>query len=97
MILCILDLLILIWDIVIIVHDFVTKTVGCGTLSLMAVALWLLVTIILNLKNDIENRVKRRRIKISKLCDRKCEDCKFDHKCSDKVEVTEYRYGGKIE
>ena len=96
MILCILDLLILIWDIVIIVHAFVTKTVGCGTLSLMAVALWLLVIIILNLKNDTGNRVKRRRIKISKLCDRKCEECKFDHKCSDKVEVTEYRYGGKI-
>ena len=97
MILCILDLLILIWDIVLIVHAFVTKNVEYDTLLIMAVALWLLVTIILNLKNDIENPVKRRRIKISKLCDRKCEECKFDHKCSDKVEVTEYRYGGKIE
>jgi len=96
MVFCILDLFILIWDIVIIVQAFVTKTVGCETLSFMAVALWLLVIIILNLKSNIENPVKRRRIKISKLCDRKCEECKFDRKCSEKVEVTEYRYGGKI-
>lgn len=96
MILCILDLLILILDIVLIVHAFVTKNVIWTTWSLMAVALWLLVIIIINLKNDTGNRVKRRRIKISKLCDRKCEECKFDYKCSDKVEVTEIRYGGKI-
>lgn len=90
---CILDCLILVWNIAFIVHAFVTKNVIWTTWSLMAVALWLLVTMILNLRHDLKNRkrIKRYKVKICELCGNKvatlCDKCSLDRSMT--VKVTE--------